>query len=435
MPDENLKGVGDLVKEALESSGDTAIKEGVESQAELDAKAPGGNQQPEQNQIPPTNDPVYKAPEPPAAGQAPPVGNAGDKIEGQAPPTPATPEVNPWDTKWSENFKDQSIEDVKKTIGESATQKARIKELEDLNNDYSGKLNQKLDPFANPEIAELNQFVKETGINDSSLFKTLKNTNLAEANPQRVLEIQMKKDNPDLSSAEIKGYIDRRYNVGAKNFDHIIDEDDKRIAEETYKNSQSQSEVDMKMDANKARTELFGIQEKIKPVDLRAEMEQNQKVHQENVRKAQENWSPHINESIEELRQYKIGVSEKGENKELAQFEVPADKLQVYSNQAMQFAVNNGLDPASAEGKSQVNKFVANLVLIDHGPQIIQKTYNAARAGMEVEVDREISNPTGETIPPTGDQAAHIPQKPKTADEHENAAYEGAMNQIETGDY
>ena len=78
---------------------------------------------------------------------------------------------------------------------------------------------------------------------------------------------------------------------------------------------------------------------------------------------------------------------------------------------------------------------MANLILIDHSPQIIQKTYNAARANMELETEREISNPTGDTIPPTGDQSAQVPQQPKTAAEHETAAFEGSMRQIDEGDY
>jgi hypothetical protein len=425
--DENLQSVGDLVSEALSQGGDSGIKEGVQTQQQLDVENAQVEtpKEPVAPVIPVLQDGV-KSTEAPTNTPAPQVGVAGDKIVSPAaapvePETPVVPVIDPA---------------MQTKLDEYETMKTRNTELETLNQDYAGKLKQKIDPWANQEIAELNQFVKETGLNDSGLFNKLKGADLQNMESKNVLEIQMQKDNPNLTQGEIKGYIERKYNQSSKNFDHIIDDDERRISEEAYKHNQDQSATDMKIDANKARTELIGLQDKIKPVDLGADLENRQREHKESVDKMTNDWSPHIAKAVDELRQFPIEVpGADGVNKKLASFEVPADKLTVYRQQAMQFAINNGIEASNLEGQKAVNQFMANLVMIEHKDQIIQKTVNATRADMELEVEKEISNPTGDKLPITPGQGASGERQPKTAGDHEEEAFNAAEKQIMDGDY
>lgn len=433
--DENLQSVGDLVKEALETSGDTSIKEGIKSQAELDAEQAAAKPAEETIKEPVIPQEGLKSPDAPLVqGQTPVL--PGDKVEGVAPVVPVTPEPSTFEITWKEKFGDQSVDDVKAEMAKSKGFEERTVELQKLYDDSSAKLSQKLDPWATPEMAELNQFVKETGISDTGLFKTLKGADLHSMEARKIMEINMAKDNPNLSQRDIQEYIDDNYNQVKENFDHIDDDDDRKRKEDDQDRAIRRGKTNLEIDANKARTILIDLQDKIKPVDLAAQAEATQKEYEEKVQKATEGWTPHIAKSIEGLRQYKIEIpGENGQTQELASFEVPADHLKVYGNQAMQFAVNQGLDPNSVEGQTEVNRFIANMIIIDHKDQIVQKAVTAARAGMELEVEREISNPTGDKLPVNSDQTPVHDPKPKTTEDHEEEAFAGAMKQLDEGEY
>ncbi len=428
--DDNLKSVGDLVNEALAQDNDPTIKEGVQTEVEV-KEDPIETPAPDPI-VPSTGTDALEAPHIPQEVVADTPVNGSPVIEevdisSQLEQTFPGRGFKTWDDVKNSNINDKILESEKSN--------SRIKELEELNNDYSNKLNQKLNPWANQEMAELNEFVKETGITDTSLFSTLKGADLKSMEARRILEINMSKDNPNLSQRQIQEYIDDNYNQIKQDFSHVDDEDERRIKEDAQDRAIRRGETNLEIDANKARTELIGLQGKIKSVDLAADLESNQKAHQEKVEALTKEWTPHINQSIQELRQFKIEIDNNGEGKELAKFEIPADKLPVYANQAMQWAVNNDIDPATNDGRSQVNEFMANIALIDNRNQIIQKTYNAARSDMELELEKEISNPTGDTLPPNPDQSPSRDPKPKTVGDLEEEAYLGAMKQIDTGNY
>lgn len=448
MVPEQVDTVTEMVNESLKAGGQEDIKTGVVTQVQLDADKAA-------EEKPPGEKPVETTPVTPAKKVKPtetdvPPGsvNAGspaqpgdtvintNKPEGEGTTDPKGIEAQLEEAFPGKGYK--SFEDVKKAgIADrdfASKSEQKIKDLERSNEETNKKLNLKLNPYANDSISELNNFTKETGIFDPVLFSKLKGADLKKMDAFEVLRIKTAKDNPDLTAKEIEIHINGKYNLNAKDFSHIEDDVDRKEAETRHKTVIENSIIDMKISANAARTELVGLQEKIKPVDLAAEIAASDQAGQEKVRKLSEIWQPHLASAVEELREFKIETAgENGESQSYGTFNVPDENLNVYKEAAMNYAINTGL--ANDEtGKQAMNKFISDMVMIDFGPQIIGIAVGAAKVQAKDEFQQEASNASGTSLPksPSGSPADI---KPKTAEEHDDEVAQQAIDILERGDY
>ena len=170
---------------------------------------------------------------------------------------------------FGEQFK--TVEDVKNanipaSLQELTTLRQRAKELE------TQLATKPKHNFASDDIAMFNEFARETGIKDASVFNKLHVTDVANMEPMDALITQHIIENPSLASKEpqVRRYFEMKYNVDSSKIDPEKVESGDLTPEELEQNKLEYETnlIGITSDGNKAKKQLAELKGKIKMPEI-----------------------------------------------------------------------------------------------------------------------------------------------------------------------
>lgn len=419
-----MKDLGDIIKADL--------PEGV---TEMGAPAPSANGTEEPEQVVNT----IESSSAPNLGAPPPV-RPGDSVEGQKPVEPAPQTQEPEVPKYSlseifPNASIESLEQLREQFGEdNILERAKqAAELAQKNQELLEKANTNLKPWANDEIAELNEFTKATGKYDPTLFKVLKHSDIdsMDAVDVLVLEKQATNTDPTLTQQDIRRYVERKHGLTPRPYTGDPDDTEAKEAHERSENQRIQdAKIDLRIEAGEAKAKLQELKGHIKPVDLAAAQEAAINQQKEKIAEATKVWAPQIAEVSGKLRKFPVEYTGADGQPSTVEFDIPQEKLDVYKQQALEVVVSNNI-PLDENGQQVVTSIMRSYAIVDYFPQMTAKAVNAAIAATTRKLDEEVSNPSGTKLPadPSGAAPASMP---KTGDDLMDEAFKaqmGLMNQ------
>lgn len=303
-----------------------------------------------------------------------------------------------------------------------------IELLTTKNTELTEKLSTKLNPYANSDIAELNAFTRETGNYNPNLFNKLKSADLEAMDPVDVMVLKLEANNSSgVSSDELKRHIKIKYNLLEKDFSGEVDEDEKLRKVNANREEIKNNLVGLRIESDAARQEMIELKSKIKTVDLQEQQNALISSTQEARKTAAQEWLPHVDSSINGLRQYPVEYTI-GEKAMKVDFEIPAEKLEFYKQQATTFAVNSGIKP-DAEGQKVIGGIIESYIRSDFHNQMVSKAVNAALSTKGEKLEEEFNNPSGDKLPPNPSQTIPEPT-PKTSEDFESDAFEATMSHL-----
>ena len=320
---------------------------------------------------------------------------------------PATPPVDPKNVSdpetiragiLNEIFGDQykTVEDVKK-----ANIPASLQELVTLR-----QKNQELDAlvkakpkhqFANDDIAKMNEFVRETGIKDVNVFNKLNSVDLSNMSDIDVLSLNHVIENPRLageSPNEIRGYFERKYSLDPAKIDPKQVEAGELTPEEFEKNKKEYkyNQMDLQSEAEKVKTKLSGLKEKIKmPEPPADEPESNKKWTPEIEATQKSAWSV-VNEKMGETFSTIPIVLEEGKDP-IVNFVLPEDTKKSILTNALDYVVSNQMEVSEANISSVANEMYSG-ILFSNRHKIYHSIFERARSMTEEEILKVYHNPS-----------------------------------------
>lgn len=285
----------------------------------------------------------------------------------------------------NEIFGDQykTVEDVKKanipgSLQELATLRQKNQELDAL---VKAKPKHQ---FANDDIAKMNEFVRETGIKDVSIFNKLNASDLANMSDIDVLSLYHVIENPRLageSPQEIRGYFERKYNVDKAK----VEAGD--LTEQELKYNQ----MDLQIESEKVKAKLLELKGKIKMPEISAEDASAKKWTPEIETKQKTVWSS-VNEKMgEEFA--KIPIVLKGGKEPIINFVLPEETKKVMLQNALDYAVSNQMEVNEDNVKSVAGAMYSD-ILFTHREEIYHAIFERARSMTEEEILKVYHNPS-----------------------------------------
>jgi len=282
--------------------------------------------------------------------------------------------------------------------------------------------------FASDDLAKLNEFVRETGINDAAVFNKLNVADVANMDDVDALMLQHIVENPRLASRspqEVRRYIETKYNVDPAKIDEKRVEAGEITQEELDQNKRDYeySKMDFEADADKAKTKLLELKGKIKmpepPEDDKPPEDKNKWTPEVEAEK-KATWTT-VNEKMGE-QFAKLPIRVKGGTEPIVNFDISEEARKPVLQTALDYIVSNQMEVNEANVKS-----VAKMIYIDlkmqHELEMNHALFERARSMTEEEALKLYHNPSprNDDNPPSGEE-------PKTEEERINDAYEAEMN-------
>lgn len=296
----------------------------------------------------------------------------------------------------NEMFGDQykTVEDVKKanipaSLKERDELRQRVTELDAL---VKAKPKHQ---FANDDIAKMNEFVRETGIKDASVFNKLNAADLANMSDIDVLSLNHVIGNPRLAGEnpqEIRGYFERKYNVDKAK----VEAGDMTEQELKY------NQMDMQAEADKARVKLQELKGKIKMPEVMAdEAVTSKKWTPEIETKQKADWSA-VNEKMgEEFA--KIPIVLEGGKEPIVNFVLPEETKKSILQNALDYVVSNQMEVNEDNVKSVATAMYSDIVYSNR-QKIYHAIFERARSMTEEDILKVYHNPSKKNsdTPPSG---------------------------------
>ncbi len=313
----------------------------------------------------------------------------GEKIEVPNPETIRTDMLN-------EMFGDQfkTVEDVKKAnipeaLKELPTLRQKVQELTD------SLAKKPKHSFASDDIAKFNEFARETGIKDASIFNKINATDVANMSAMDALVLQHIIENPSLAGQEstVRRYFERRYDLDLTKIDpKKVDSGD--LTQEQLDQNKLDYEsnlIGVTSDGNKAKAKLQELKGKIHMPEIPAEETPVKKWTPEIETKQKAAWST-VNEKMGETFST-IPILPKGWKEPIINFVLPEEIKKTVLKDALDYVVSNQLEVNEANVKI-VAKAMYSDIKESCEADIYHAIFERARSMTEEEVLKTIHNPS-----------------------------------------
>jgi len=295
---------------------------------------------------------------------------------------------------FGEQFK--TVEDVKKAnipvaLQELATLRQKNQELDTL-----VKAKPKHN-FANDDIAKMNEFVRETGITDVSVFNRINEVaDIANMSDMDAVMLQHIIDNPRSARKdpqEVRKYIEMRYKVDPAK----VESGDLTQDELNY------NTMELEAQADKAKVKLQELKGKIKMPEM----------PKEEMPLGNTKWSPEV-ETVKKAeweqlnavmgKEYtRIPIYMKGSTEPIVNFDVPEETKSKILKNALDYVISNQME-ATRESIEAVAISMLREIKDIHSVDIYQAVYERGRTDAERRDLKEYHNPSSRNtdIPPGG---------------------------------
>jgi hypothetical protein len=337
--------------------------------------------------------------------------------------TPATPPVveppkNVPDTEtirtamlnemFGEQFK--TVEDVKK-----ANISASLKELANLrqkNQELTDTLAKKpKHAFASDDLAKLNEFVRETGIKDVSVFNVLNSTDIANMDNVDALVWQRVLEDPDVIAElpRLRKSIEKKFNVIKGSVEEGT------LTQEEYDDNL----FELRSEAIKAKKTLTELKSKIKMPEVPVE-EPSKKWTPEIEARQKSEWTK-VNEEMGKVLST-IPIKIKGSTEPIVNFVVPEETKKAILQTALDYAVSNQMEINEANIKP-IAETMYSQIIVSNLDQIAHAVFERARSMTQEDALKLYHNPS----PKQGDTPPAI-QEPLSAEVKAKRAFEAEMS-------
>jgi hypothetical protein len=313
-------------------------------------------------------------------------------------PNPETIRSGILNEMFGDHFK--TVEDVKKANIPDA-----LKELENLrrtNQELSASLAKKpKHAFASDDIAKFNEFARETGIKDATVFNKLNAVDLANMPDIDALSLQHVIENPRLANRtpeEIRRYFERKYNLDVAKIDPKKVESSDLTQDELDANKREyeDNKMDMETDAEKAKTKLAELKSKIKMPETPAEETPAGKTKwtPEVEVKQKENWTKVGTKIVEQFEKIPLTTKNKeGVEVTIANFALPEKAKTELLNNALTFVVSNQLE-VDEKNVTDIAQSMYSDIWFTYKSEILHTVFERARTMTEKEYLETYHNPS-----------------------------------------
>jgi hypothetical protein len=317
----------------------------------------------------------------------------------------------------------KTVEDVKNAKIPDA-----LKELVTLrqkNQELSDSLAKKpKHAFASDDIAKFNEFARETGIKDASVFNKINVTDVANMSDMDALVMQHIIDNPSLAGQEpqVRRYLERRYDVDSSKIDHKkVDSGD--MTQDEYDENKLEYDTNLigvTSEAGKAKAKLQELKAKIKmPETTVDEPDKSKKWTPEVEAKQKDTWGKVNTEMYGQFKTLPIRL--KGAKEPIVNFVLPEEAQSAMLANATDYAISNQME-VNQENVTAIAKAMYSDIRDTYFEDILHAVFERARTVTEKEMLEVYHNPSSKNTdaPPAGD-------KPLTAAEKAEKAAQAEM--------
>ena len=280
----------------------------------------------------------------------------------------------------------KTVEEVKKAnipgaFQELATLRERTKELE---TQLQAKPKTQ---FVNENLAKMNEFIRETGIEDVGIFHKLNTTDVANMAPIDALVIQYIVDNPEKAGQEpqVRKYFERKYNVDPKKVE----------AGDLTQEDLDLNLMEVASEGAKAKAKLAGLKAKIKmPEPSKEESGEGEKKTKwtpqiETEQKAV--WSKVSEKMVETYANLPIHM--KGFKDPIANFALPEEAKKDLVKSTVDHITGNQLE-ANEENIKSVATSMFRKIRDEYFEDIMHTVFERARTMSEKEYLETYHNPS-----------------------------------------
>lgn len=326
-------------------------------------------------------------------------------------PNPETIRTAMLNEMFGEQFK--TVEDVKK-----ANIPAALQELVTLR-----QKNQELDTlvkakpkhnFANDDIAKMNEFVRETGITDVSIFNRINEvadiTNMPDMDALILQHIIENKRLARKDPQEVRNYFETKYNVDPAKVE----------SGDLTQNELNYNKMELEAAADKAKVKLQELKGKIRMPEI----------PKEEMPLGNTKWTPEV-ETVKKAeweqvnaamgKEFsKIPIYMKGSKEPIINFDIPEETKPKILKNALDYVISNQME-ATRENVETVAISMLREIKDIHSADIYQAIFERGRTMAEKEYLEKYHNPSSKNtdIPPGGGEELSDEAKLKRAYEGE----------------
>jgi len=280
----------------------------------------------------------------------------------------------------------KTVEEVKKanipaSLQELETLRQKTKELE---TQLQAKPKTQ---FVNENLAKMNEFIRETGIEDVGIFYKLNTTDVANMAPIDALVIQYIVDNPEKAGQEpqVRKYFERKYNVDPKKVE----------AGDLTQEDLDLNLMEVASEGAKAKAKLAGLKAKIKMPEPSkedsGEGEKKTKWTPEIETEQKAVWSKVSEKMVETYSNLPIHM--KGFKEPVANFALPEEAKKELVKATVDYIAGNQLEANEANIKNVATSMFRK-IRDDYFEDIMHTVFERARTMSEKEYLETYHNPS-----------------------------------------
>lgn len=235
--------------------------------------------------------------------------------------------------------------------------------------DFQGLINKEQKSELDPAVQAIADFVSETGRSVEDWF-AYQSFNPSEMDDLTVMKTKILNENPELSAADAQLLLDSRYKV---------DED------EYSENDIKLGQLNLKMDANKARQELETVRESYKAPARQESMSEPQEIESPITQE----WISEMSSSVDEIESLEIEI---GKDKS---FSFGLDESYKQTLKSKNERLDEYFDPyVDDNGNWDFDSLSAHRAIIDNIDSIAKSIYAQGLSDGQSEVVKETVNPS-----------------------------------------
>ena len=302
---------------------------------------------------------------------------------------------------FGEQFK--TVEDVKKANIPGVLQE--VATLRQKTHDLETQLNAKpKHHYANDDIAKLDEFIRATGIKDVSVFNRLHGEEVANIADMDALILNHIIEHPRLATKDpqdIRTYFERKYSLDPSKIDpKLVESGDLTPAQlEENKRNYRVAQMELEVDAEKAKTKLLDLKSKIKMPEIQKEDGSAPKPKwTPDVEKTQkESWATVGNAVLDKFEKLPLQMkNSKGEMVVIANFALPENAKTDLLGKAIKFITDNQME-VNEQNVKAITKAIYSNIKETYFEDILHTVFERARSMSEKEILEFYHNPSKKT--------------------------------------
>lgn len=288
----------------------------------------------------------------------------------------------------------KTIEDIKNNVSPKLKEyEDNKKVIEQLNKDkeyLSNELNVVTNPFANNDLAMLNELSKSLKRNDYDILTKVLFADFDNMSPIEIMKLKEIFDNPDRKGKEdlLEDKIKTKYNLDIETSDEMTEDEKKKIERKLKIN-----QLNLEDDAIKVKKEFLKMRTDIKLPQALDEKSKKQKA-EEMLSERTKNWTPVVSELANGFKEYPVVLEDNdGNKKELMKYSISNEDRDEIKAVAIELLVKNNI-PYTEESLAVATNAMVSHFRAKRERKIYQAIYDKGKTDATEKVNTQIHNPS-----------------------------------------